>query len=365
MTNLYIKAITTFTLLALLLSLLLRAAHAEDTAPAVSAQSAVLYEGESDTVLWEKQASLRLPMASTTKIMTALAVLSVLDPAQTVAVPKGAVGVEGSSAYLREGEIFTVEALLYALLLQSANDAAVALAIAADGTTEAFAARMNALAEQHGAKETHFENPHGLHDEAHYTTARDLAKITAAALREPLLAKIFSTKSYSYRSSLCRRTFHNHNKLLSLSADAIGVKTGFTKAGGRCLVGAAERDGLTLISVTLNAPNDWHDHLSLWEYGFSHYERRILCESGAVKETVPVSGAYAPFAELTNGESLSVLLPKGKKVSQVVDVLPLPSLPLYKDTPVGCLRFFADGREIGSVPLLVTHDVLPARIKKR
>ena len=361
----HIKAIACLALIALLLSIPPVAAHASNGAPDVSAQSAILYEGESDTVLWEKQATLRLPMASTTKIMTALAVLSVLTPDATVAVPKQAVGTEGSSAYLREGELFTVEALLYALLLQSANDAAVALAIASDGSTSAFSARMNALAAQLGATETHFENPHGLHDEAHYTTAHDLAKITAAALKEPLLAKIFSSKSYSYRSSLCRRTFHNHNKLLSMSKDAIGVKTGFTKAGGRCLVGAATKDGLTLISVTLNAPNDWSDHLSLWEYGFSHYERKVLCEPYTVNESVPVSGAHLPYATLTTTERLSVLLPKGKEVTAVKDVLPLPALPLYKGTSIGYLRFYADGREIGAVPLVLRHDVLPTRIKKR
>ena len=208
-------------------------------------------------------------MASTTKIMTALAVLEALPLTATVTVPAEAVGTEGTSAYLKEGEILTVGDLLHALLLQSANDAAVSLAIAADGSVSAFADRMNRMAQALGLSQTHFQNPHGLDADGHYTTAYDLALLSAYAMRTPALADIVMKKSYTCRTTLALRVFSNHNKLLRLSPDAVGVKTGFTKKSGRCLVGAAKRDGALLVSVTLNASNDWQDHLTLWKLGFS------------------------------------------------------------------------------------------------
>lgn len=235
----------------------------------VSAKHAVLIDADTGDVLFEKDADTRAPMASTTKIATAIAIIEALPPDKKICVPKEAVGVEGTSAYLTEGEILTVRDLLHALLLSSANDAAVTLAIACDGDIPCFAARMNALAQALGLYNTHFENPHGLPSDAHYTTARELAILSAYAMHNPIFAEIVATKSYTCRSSTTVRTFRNHNKLLSFSGDAVGIKTGFTKKSGRCLVGAAERNGAKLISVTLSAPNDWNDHLSLFHYGFS------------------------------------------------------------------------------------------------
>lgn len=236
---------------------------------AISARHAILIDGDSGEVLFEKDAHTRVPMASTTKIMTALAVLEALPLTATVAVPTEAVGTEGSSAYLKAGEILSVKDLLHALLLQSANDAAVALAIAADGSVPAFAERMNRIAKSLGLSETHFDNPHGLDSDTHYTTAHDLAILSAYAMHTPTFASVAAQKTYTCRSSLSLHHFSNHNKLLRLSPCGVGVKTGFTKKSGRCLVGAAKKDGTLLISVTLNAPNDWQDHLFLWKLGFS------------------------------------------------------------------------------------------------
>ena len=250
--------------LALLLTFPVRAA--EGVRP--SARHAVLIDADSLEVLYEKEAHTPAPMASTTKIMTAAVVLSSLSVDTQVSVPPEAVGVEGTSAYLAAGERLRVLDLLYALLLGSANDAAVALAIATDGSVSAFVAHMNEAARALGLTKTSFQNPHGLPDEGHETTAYELALIAAYAMRMPLFAEIVGTKSYHFRSSLREHTFHNHNRLLSYSDEAIGVKTGYTKASGRCLVGAARRDGTTLISVTLCAPDDWRDHRALWDYGF-------------------------------------------------------------------------------------------------
>ena len=250
-----------------ILAMLTLPAHA--AVLSVSAKHAILLDGDTGDTLWEKDADTTAPMASTTKIMTALAVLSHMPLTESVSVPREAVGVEGTSAYLKEGELLTVSDLLHALLLGSANDAAVTLAIASDGSISAFAERMNRLAKEIGLESTHFANPHGLPAEEHYTTARDLALLSAYAMHVPSFRAIAEKRSYRFHSSLSPRTVLNHNKLLHMSSDAIGVKTGFTKKSGRCLVGAAERDGTLLISVTLNAPNDWRDHLSLWDYGFS------------------------------------------------------------------------------------------------
>ena len=170
--------------------------------------------------------------------------------------------MEGSSVYLAQDEVLTLKELLYALLLESANDAAVAIAMAVDGSVDAFADRMNRYAAQLGLKDTHFVNPHGLDDDAHYTTARELALITRAALENPDFREIVSTQKtvIPLRGSEGVRLLLNHNRLLREYDGCIGVKTGFTKKTGRCLVSAAERDGVMLIAVTLGAPDDWNDH---------------------------------------------------------------------------------------------------------
>ena len=235
----------------------------------VSAHSAALYQPETNTFLYSKNADLRMPMASTTKIMTALVALEESSLDEIIIIDDRAVGIEGSSAYLKSGEAFTMEELLYALLLQSANDAAVAIANHIGGSSEGFAGLMNEKACSLGLEDTHFTNPHGLNDEAHYTTAYDLAKIAAQALKNEKFKEIVSTYKKTFLNDERSRTYVNHNKLLNLYEGCIGVKTGFTRQSGRCLVGAAERDGALLISVTLSAPNDWNDHKTLWNYGFS------------------------------------------------------------------------------------------------
>ena len=241
--------------------------------PAVSAASYALFDPVGGVMLAEGDAHTRRPMASTTKIMTALLVLEALTLDATVTVPAEAVGIEGSSVYLFAGEQITVRTLLYALMLSSANDAAVALAILTDGSVEAFAARMNRRAAELGLTNTHFCNPHGLPDPDHYSTARDMAYLAAEALKNDTFAGIVAEKRYAVpqNGTGAGRLFLNHNRLLRTLDGAIGVKTGYTRAGGRCLVSAARRDGLTLIAVTLRAPDDWRDHTALLEWGFSQY----------------------------------------------------------------------------------------------
>ena len=232
----------------------------------ISAASAVLYDPLSGAVLYEKDAGVRRGMASTTKIMTALVALEQYDTEQVVEIQPEWCGIEGSSMYLQAGERLTVSDLLYGLLLTSGNDAATALAGMHPDGPDAFVAQMNKTAADLSLKDTHFDNPSGLDGATHYTTALDLAKLTAKAMENGIFAEIVSTQS----ASVAERTLNNHNRLLA-DIGACGVKTGYTKACGRCLVSAKEQNGRMLICVTLNAPNDWQDHAALYDYGFSQY----------------------------------------------------------------------------------------------
>ena len=333
----------------------------------LSAKSAVLIDAESGSILYEKNAHERMGMASTTKIMTALTVLWLCSADSVVTVPKEAVGIEGSSVYLCEGEELTVEQLLYALLLSSANDAAVALAIHSSGSVESFAEKMNQYAETLGIGDTHFTNPHGLYDEEHYTTAYSLALIAKEAMKNELLRKIFST--YKATIPFCgepdRRLLVNHNKLLRTYDGAIGVKTGFTKKTGRTLVSAAERNGLTLIAVTLNAPDDWQDHTSMLDYGFENYERRVLYEAYEFEYYMPAVGSDTEYVRLTNSLPLALTLKKGEcAVSErVLSSYRFVYAPCSIGTELGTLELCTDGQAVSS-PLVTGERVCSPKKEK-
>ena len=261
---------------------------------AVSAQKAILLDAQTGRVLYEKCADERALIASTTKIMTALIVCEQCNVLDRMRIPKEAVGIEGSSMYLQEGEVLTIQELLYGLMLHSGNDAAVALAIYCGGTVEGFAQLMNDKAHRLGMTGTHFENPNGLDSPAHYSTARDMAVLTAYAMENPIFAKTVSTKTVSAGN----RSLRNHNKLLWRFEGADGVKTGFTKAAGRILVSSATRQGRRLIAVTMNDPNDWQDHAQLLEDGFSRYSVRQIVSKGDI----------LGYADVISGESPEVAL---------------------------------------------------------
>ena len=270
--------------------------------PPISAASAVLYDPLSGTVLYEKNADSRCGMASTTKIMTAIIALEQYDPTQTVEIQREWCGIEGSSMYLKAGERLAVSDLLYGLLLASGNDAATALAGLDHDGPEAFVEKMNRKATELGLNDTHFENPSGLDGESHHTTALELAKLTAYAMEQPDFSAIVATKSIT----VAGRTLNNHNRLLQ-EIDACGVKTGFTKACGRCLVSAKERNGRILICVTLNDPDDWKDHKALYEYGFSRYQSYDLVGAGDCG-SVPLIASTKTRSRLYCNESVSFWL---------------------------------------------------------
>ena len=273
-------------ILVLLFFLPLQTSAIEPTADiSVSAKSAILYDPLCESVIFGKNEEAILGMASTTKIMTAIVALEIYDPALMVEIKPEWCGIEGSSMYLKAGERLSVKDLLYGLLLASGNDAATALAGLYTGHQDDFVALMNQKAQALNLTNTAFCNPSGLSEEGHHTTALDLARLTAYAMKQPLFAKIVSTAQY-----VCgNRVLNNHNKLLQ-QINACGVKTGFTKADGRCLVSAKEQDGRMLIAVTLSAPDDWTDHRILYNTAFSSFTPITPVEEGTVAE-IPVVGS--------------------------------------------------------------------------
>lgn len=345
----------------LIATLGIRADAVSTPSPSVSAESAVLIDLESRAVLFEHNMNKRLGMASTTKIMTALIAAERAELSALVQIPDEAIGVEGSSIYLVRGEALTMEELLLALLLQSANDAATAIAIAVAGSVESFADMMNERANQMGLKNTHFTNPHGLYDEEHYTTAYDLAIISAHALENETIAKIFSTyKATLPMSSECqKRVLVNHNKLLKLYRGAIGVKTGFTKKTGRCLVSAAERNGLSLVAVTLNAPDDWRDHMSMLDFGFDNFESVTVAEAGTFSYSLPTTGGERESVTLTNARKLKMTLPKERgKVEYMVDTLHrFEFAPIFKGTELGRVYCSYDDKFFAESELICAKDL--------
>ena len=268
----------------------------------VSANSAVVIDADTGCVIYEKNAYERKGMASTTKIMTALVALENCPLEKDIQVSDFAIGVEGSSIYLKQGEHLTMKQLLYALMLQSANDAATAIAYEVGGNIEGFAQLMNKKAEELGLKDTHFTNPHGLFDDEHYTTAYDLALITRYALENPTFREIVSTQKtiIPLNNGEGSRVLVNHNKLLRSYDGCIGVKTGFTKKTGRCLVTAAEKEGTTVIAVTLNAPNDWNDHKAMLDMGLETLKTYSLAEIEQFNYRVNVVGGQNSYIDATN-----------------------------------------------------------------
>lgn len=330
--------------------------------PSISGECACAYIPALDRFVYEKKADKRHPMASTTKIMTALVVLEKTEPQEKIAVAPAATGIEGSSVYLKAGEVQTAENLLYAILLESANDAAAAMAIHIAGSIDGFAELMNERAADLGLTDTHFTNPHGLADPAHYTTAADLARIAAAAMENETFRTIVATKKkvISAADGKTTRTLSNHNRLLSSYEDCIGIKTGFTKASGRCLVSAAERDGMLLIAVTLDAPNDWHDHAAMLDYGFSQYGAYTPRDLQKLSLTIPVIGGTAAEVTLSAGHAPTLILEKAAEPPQLTwEVNRFAVAPIKRGDVLGLARYTQNGKTIATVPLLADASVAP------
>jgi len=318
---------------------------------AISAKSAVLIDGASGRVLYEHNAYEKLPMASTTKIMTGLLACESGKLEKTVKVSPFASGTEGSSLWLKIGEKLTLEELTYGLMLKSGNDAAVAIAEYLGGNVDAFALLMNKRAREIGAVNTNFTNPHGLDADGHYTTAFDLAMIAREAMRNKKFREIVSTKTYSIpmQDEKWDRALKNHNKLLWRYEGCNGVKTGYTKKTGRCLVTSAERDGENLICVTLNATDDWNDHINLFNYGFENYEKRLLYRKN--EKVCDYTIDEKNKASLVSSMDYYILARKGEKLNTEIKYLS-PKNP-GKNTIAAKSLVFSDGKEIATCELVI------------
>ena len=314
---------------------------------ALSAEKAVVMDATTGRILYEKAPDSRSLIASTTKIMTALVVCEQCNVLDRVKIPKEAVGIEGSSMYLREGEILTVQELLYGLMLRSGNDAAVALAIYCGGTVEGFAERMNDKARVLGLKDTHFVNPNGLDAPDHYSTARDLAVLAAYAMENPIFFKTVSAKSVTVGD----RYLTNHNKLLWRLDGADGVKTGYTRASGRILVSSAKRNGRRLIGVTINAPDDWNDHEALLNEGFSGYTQKCIVSKGDLLGTVEIAGGQTGMVELLAAEDFDYAVGKGETAEIRFSGPGFVYAPVTAGARAGIAHICIGEKEIGEITL--------------
>ena len=317
------------------------------SASAISAEKAVVMDAATGRVLYERRSEEESLIASTTKIMTALVVCRQCNVLDRMRIPAEAVGIEGSSLYLREGEVLTVQDLLYGLMLHSGNDAAVALAIYCGGTVEGFVERMNDMARELGLENTHFANPHGLDAPDHHSTARDLAILAAFAMEDPIFRQTVSTKTVTAGE----RSLRNHNKLLWQVAGADGVKTGYTRAAGRILVSSATREGRRIIAVTINAPDDWRDHAALLEEGFSRYALTRIIGAGERVEMMPVMGGEWAFVELVAGNAFSYPIEAGERVTLEPIGSGFVYAPVVEGADAGYAWVRINGTAVGKIPL--------------
>lgn len=320
---------------------------------AVSARKACVLDGITGNVLFEKYAEDRSLIASTTKIMTALIVCEQCNVLDRMRIPKEAVGIEGSSMYLREGEILTLQELLYGLMLSSGNDAAVALAIYCGGTVDGFAELMNDKARILGLKNTHFVNPNGLDAPDHYSTAQDLAKLAAYAMRNPVFSKTVSAKNVK----VGERFLTNHNKLLWRVEGADGVKTGYTKAAGRILVSSAVRQQRRLIAVTIDDPDDWRDHAAMFEENFSGYRQQQIVRCGDFLGTVRVEGGDSSRAEVLAAQDFSFALAPQERPQTMLSGPGFVFAPVVEGAKAMDAYVLLEGTAIGKIPTVYGRTI--------
>ena len=325
----------------------------------ITAESAIVINADTGEILYEKNAYEERAMASTTKIMTTLLTLEEGKLDQRFVVDSMAIRVEGTSMGLQEGDIVTRRALCYGMLLPSGNDAANAAAVSVSGTMDAFAEKMNRKAKEIGMKNTHFVTPSGLDADGHYSTAYDMAILTRYALKNQEFRNICSLSSASleYGNPPYKRTLYNSNKLLYLYDDCIGVKTGFTDNARRCLVSAAERDGMTVIAVTLNAPDDWNDHEEMLDYGFSILQP---VEIQPDSFTVDVFGGEKADIKVIpeKTETMGVFRDETESIRIEYHLPAFLYADIQKGEKVGVAKIYCGKEEISSIPLVAESECL-------
>ena len=338
------RLLLTLAVAALLASAVPPSAAAAPRPIETNAEAAALIDVESGRLLYSHNGDKRMRIASLTKIMTAIVAIENGDLSDVVKTSRRAAGKEGSSIYLKAGEEMSLHHLLYGLMLRSGNDAAVAIAEHVGGSEEGFVWLMNEKARELGLANTHFMNPHGLDHDDHYSSANDLAKLTAYALRNPVFREIVKTrvKKVPNPNAEWDYTWTNKNKMLAMYEGADGVKTGYTKLARRCLVSSATRGGQQLAAVTLNDGDDWADHQRLLDWGFQHYPLQTIVEEGRKIAGYSLAAERAFRYPLAQGER--------ERITTRLVVRPQDDVRTRLGD-AGRLEVRLDGVPIGAIPL--------------
>ena len=334
--------------------------------PSVSAKYAAVVEMNTGELICEKNGSEKTSMASTTKIMTALLLCEMCDLDEEITATKEMVTVEGSSMGLQEGDRVHYRDLLYGLLLASGNDAANTTAISIAGSIENFADLMNKKAAEIGMTDTNFVTPSGLDDEKHYSTAVDMAKLAVYAMKNEQFATACANKTMTleYGNPPYRRTLKNHNKLLWYYDGAIGIKTGFTKKSGRCLVSCAQKDGMGVIAVTLNAPSDWSDHATLLDYGFSQLKVDTLYTPDDIGN-VAIANSEGKVAVNFTPPTVTLLPEQFDKVTFKTTLDRFIFAPVKKGEVIGTAVYMQNGKVIAKQEILSDTDIQLYKYQKQ
>ncbi len=334
------------------------------SAVTVSAKAAVVLNGDNGEVIYQKNADEKLSMASTTKIMTGLLLCEYGNFDREITVTAEMLKVEGSSMGLLAGDRVTLHDLLYGLMLASGNDAANVIAYVLCGSLEGFVEMMNEKAAELGLNNTHFATPSGLDAEDHYTTALELGKLAVFAMQNEEFANVVSSEkaTLNYGNPPYRRTLTNHNKLLNMYDDAVGIKTGFTKKSGRCLVSAAKRDGKFLVAVTLNAPDDWSDHNKLLEYGFSAIKQTEFSPLVSSYNIPVINGVSQTLT--VNIEPFTVNSLETENIECEVYLPKFVYAPVNVGEILGKAVYFQNGEIIGETELFAQNDIALSKNEK-
>lgn len=320
--------------------------------PTTSAESAVLIDSKTGRILYSYNHDLKRPMASTTKIMTALLAIEYGDLDSIVKIKESAVGIEGSSIYLRKDEEISLRDLIYGLMLRSGNDAAVAIAEHISGSVDKFVELMNKKAKEIGAVNTNFVNPHGLHDPNHYSTAYDMALITREAMKNDFFKEVSKTKTWVANREV-NQYFINKNEVLKKYKGGDGVKTGYTKAAGRCLVASATRDEIQLIAVVINDGNWFNDCYSLLDYGFENYRPTLILSKGQFLKKIKILDGAIEYLNVLCNEDLIIPLAEEEreKIKIVLNIPDTLNSSITKGQRLGNVQIFLEGK------LLYTFDI--------
>lgn len=332
------------------------AAYAMDIG--VGARSAILIDRQSGRVLYAKNSRSKMPMASTTKIMTALLAIKKGNLNTEITVPVESVGVEGSSIYLQYSERVLLRDLVYGLMLRSGNDAAVAIAHHIGKSVDNFVQMMNSQAVKIGANNTHFTNPNGLHHDKHYTTAYDLALITKEALSNPVFREIVKTKLWVAKRE-GYKYFHNKNKTLSLYKGGDGVKTGYTKVAGRCLVTSATRDNMQLIAVVLNDGNWFNDCFNMLDYGFNNYNAKTVFNENEIAKKINLPSGEKKYTNLIYKDTITIPIKDGEEnfIKTEIKINENIQLPIKRGMEMGVAKVYLKDKLMGSTMIISREDI--------